>query len=332
MPLDPGLRARVGQAARGTPGRALRLAFAVLPLLWLARRVDPGAVLRHAAVIGVIPVALALTLAFANLLIGNLRWRVLMRAYGSDTLPPFRRTLAHVLVAGYFNLLPSGLAGEMVRALRVRPFSPDLGAALTVIAVERVLGLTALLALAAAAALAGPGLAAGPAGLAFRAAAVLAAVLAAAVLVFPWIVRRSPPIHRLVARLPLGEALLLRIAPARRPRGALLALLLSFATQSVALAVAEVLLARLVDAAALAAALRTLPFAILLAYVPITPGAVLQREAVYVVFLGLAGVSADRAVAVAALSFGVQLALSALGGLVYAAEKLGLLAAEPEQP
>jgi uncharacterized membrane protein YbhN (UPF0104 family) len=309
-----------------------RWAFAVLPLIWLGRRVDPGAALHHAAAIGAGPVLGALALALFNVVLGAARWAALMRAYGADRLPPFPRMVRDILVAAYFNVLPSGLAGDVVRALRIKPYAPDLGAALTVIAMERVAGLIALLAITAIAALGGPGLAAGPAAVTFRIGCAAAGALSIALVVLPWAAHRSPSSRAFVARLPLGEALLLRVAPARRPSGALLALALSFGTQAVAMAVVEVLLYRLVDRGTLIAAAGTIPFAILLSYVPITPGAVLQREAVYAIFLGLVGISADRAVAVAALVFSVQLAIAAVGGAIHAAERIGWLDAEHDPP
>jgi uncharacterized membrane protein YbhN (UPF0104 family) len=320
--------AGLSRALRGPLGRVLRVAFAVLPLWWLGRRVDVAGVLRHAAAIGTLPIAAALALWFANYLLGTWRWAVLMRAYGADRLPPFRHMLKDLLIAGYFNMLPSGLAGDVVRAVRIAPFAPDLGAALTVIATERIVGLVALVGIAAGTAMRGSELAAGPSGVAFRVACGAAAALSAALLVLPWWVARSPGARAFVTRLPLGERLLLRVAPARRPGGVAGALALSFATQAVAILIAEVLLFRLADRAALVAAIGTLPFAILLAYVPITPGGVLQREAVYVMFLGLAGISADRAVAVAALSFALLLVLAGIGGLLYGAERLGWIRAE----
>jgi uncharacterized membrane protein YbhN (UPF0104 family) len=326
--------ARLGGWARGTPGRVARWAFAILPLLWLSRRVDPAAALRHAAVVGWVPIAAALSLACAGVALGTLRWAVLMRAYGADRLPAAPRMVKDVFVAAYYNLLPSGIAGDVVRALRVQRFAPDVGAALTAIAAERVVGLVALLLIAAGTAvfLGGPALGSGPAGMAFRAGCALAAILATALLVLPWLAHRSAAVRAFVGRLPLGRAVFLRVAPARRPGWALLGLALSFGTQGVAMAIAELLLLRLADGAALRAAASTLPFAILFAYVPITPGAVLQREAVYVVFLGLAGISADRAVAVAGLSFTLQLAVAAIGGALHGAERIGWIRAEPPEP
>lgn len=328
------LGARLARAARGRPGRYARWAFALLPLLWLSRRVDPAAALRQAAVVGWSPIAAALLLACSNVALGALRWAVLMRAYGASRLPSAPRMVKDVFVAAYYNLLPSGLAGDVVRALRIQRYAPDLGAALTAIAAERVVGLVALLFIAAGTAifLQGPALGSGLAGLAFRAGCALAAALSTALLILPWLAHRSPGVRAFVARLPLGQAIFLRVAPARRPWGALLALGVSFATQTVALAIAEILLLRLADHATLWAAASTLPFAILFAHVPITPGAVLQREAVYVVFLGLSGISADRAVAVAGLSFTLQLTVAAIGGALHGAERLGWIEAEPPAP
>jgi uncharacterized membrane protein YbhN (UPF0104 family) len=147
-------------------------------------------------------------------------------------------------------------------------------------------------------------------------------VLSIGLLVVPWLVHTRPQVRALVQRVPLVSALIVKIAAPRRPWGIGNALLLSFATQGLSILIAELLLFRIADATELVAAARMMPFAILLSYVPITPGAVLQREAVYTVFLGLAGISADRAVAVSILSFSVQLTVAAIGGAIYAGEKV----------
>ncbi len=308
----------------------MRISIAVLPVAWLARRVDLGATAHEVGLIGAVPVVGALALFALGVVLGTVRWAVLMRAYGATTLPPFRRMLRNMFIAGYFNVLPSGLAGDVFRALRVKG-TLEPGASLTVIAMERVVGLVALLGIVGVTAVSGADLGVGPAALAFRVACAVAAGLSLGLLVFPWVVHRSPAARALVEKLPLGRGLLLRVAPAKKPLGVVVALALSFGTQILAMLIAEALLVRVASTEQLVAAAGALPFAILLSFVPITPGAVAQREAVYTLFLGLAGISADRAVAVAVLSFLVQLAMAAVGGLLYGAEKLGWLPLDEEK-
>jgi uncharacterized membrane protein YbhN (UPF0104 family) len=63
-----------------------------------------------------------------------------------------------------------------------------------------------------------------------------------------------------------------------------------------------------------------LPALILLTYVPITPGAVGQRELVYVHLLGAVAVKPEQAVALSLLVLGSNLAVAALGGGVHLVE------------
>src|SRR5690606_34399647 len=101
----------------------------------------------------------ASALTGANLFVGALRWRVLLAAYGAPRRPSVLR-LAHVYWVGFFynNYLPGGLGGDVVRGIVTRQSFGERGtaASLTVVVVERALGLSGLLLLVSATYLARP--------------------------------------------------------------------------------------------------------------------------------------------------------------------------------
>ncbi len=126
------------RAWEGWPGRVLRVLIAALPLYWLFRRLNWREVMREAAAVGPTGIALAFTCVFVSVAVGAVRWGVMLRAYGATDLPPLSTMLRHNLIGLWFNLLPSGVAGDAVRGHRVREYAGGLPTSYTVLFVERV--------------------------------------------------------------------------------------------------------------------------------------------------------------------------------------------------
>src|SRR5207344_1161588 len=101
--------------------------------------------------VGLAHLGLAWFLLFGGTLVGSYRWRILTFAYGGKDIPRVSVLTRHSLVGVYFNLLPGGVAGEAVRAVRMRPHVPDLVTSFNILMVERIAGLLGLLVLAAVA-------------------------------------------------------------------------------------------------------------------------------------------------------------------------------------
>lgn len=310
----------LSRAWRGWPGGVARLAFAVLPLFWLAQRVTLGEVAAQARAVGPWSVLGAFVAFLSGVTVTVVRWTVLLRAYGATRLPPLRTMARHVLVAIYYNVLPSGLAGDIVRSHRVRDYVPTPAASYAVVFVERVVGLVGLLVIGASALALGSEVSASIVGRALAAALGLAAGGAAILLGLPVGVERRPALRRAVERVPLAGGLVLRIPAAHSARPLFGAIVLSLFTQGFAVLAIVLLTRPLVTESQLAACLPVIPLAILLAYVPLTPGGVMQREAVFALLYGLAAVPTSSAVAVSLLLFAIQLAIAGLGGAVHALE------------
>jgi len=322
-PMSPTQGAREPKARRLALARWLRLAAALVPLVWLARRVPLSEVGARISEVGVLPLALAFAALLGSLLCATVRWRTLLAAYGANPLQPFVVLLRHNLVAAYFNVLPSGLWGDAVRGYRVRAALDNLTASYTVVVVERVAGLLGLVILGAALTLVGGG--AAPVGIRIVTwTMALAVPLCIGVLGMPALLASMPALRARVERLPLVGRILIRVAPPRSALGIVVAVLLSLFTQGlVALAIAVIVRALAPEVSMLALGC-TLPVAILLMYLPLTPGAIGQREAVFVYLLSTIGVPAATALASSLLYFVLSLGIAATGGLCLLGERLAV--------
>jgi len=310
---------------RGRSGLVLRLAFTVLPFAWLAQRVRLDEVASNVARVGAQNLGLA-TIAFGLAYVpATLRWKLLMRAYGANETPPFFTLLRHQLVCAYFNVLPSGVAGDFVRAQRVREWLPNAATSFAIVFIERIAGLIGLLLLAALASLAslyGEGIDSGLLVEAFVLTTALA--LGASFVLFgvPYLVDKRPKLGGLLQRLALLGPLLLRIPKPQSAWGLVKAVGLSLGTQGCALFSLSLLLRPVVDVSQLLACMQVAPLAILLTYIPITPGGVAQREAIYAYLFAFANVAESTSVAVSLSFFFAQMTVAAIGGVVHLGERL----------
>jgi uncharacterized membrane protein YbhN (UPF0104 family) len=323
LPLTAAPPSRLRAAWTGWPGRLLRLLLAVLPLVWLFRRVDASLVATRAVQVGPRGLLLALLAGGGSLCVGAVRWRVLLGAYGADParIPPVLSLLRHNMVGQYFSVLPTGVAGEAVRGFRVGHCFPRPSTSYVVLFIERIAGLMGLLLIAGAAALASPALRGGPVAFAMNLGVALALSLGTLVFVLPQLAARLPRLQTQLARLPLAGSLLANLPVARTVRGPLLAVALSVLSQLCVVLTVAALLGPLAPAATLAVCARVVPAIVLITYIPLTPGGLGQREAAFVHFFGLVHIEREAAMAASLLFFAVMLALSVLGGLVLLYER-----------
>ncbi len=182
----------------GAPGATLRVALAVLPLLWLSRTLRWRDVLRGALALGPGWLCLAIATQFCSMALGAVRWRILLRAYGADprALPPLLTLLRHCMVGQYFAMLPTGIVGEAVRGMRVAHCLPTPSTSYVLLFVERLAGLLGLLILATLSGLFAPTFRAAGAGAAMRVGFGLALALTLVGFALPQAARRVPAITR----------------------------------------------------------------------------------------------------------------------------------------
>lgn len=325
-PVQPSAARR---AWEGWPGRLLRLGIAALPLYWLFRRLDWREVLREAVAVGPLGIAAAFGCVLLSVAVGAFRWGVVLRAYGATDLPPLTTMLRHNLVGLWFNLLPSGVAGDAVRGHRVRDVAGGLATSYTVLFVERVSGLLGLCLIAAASSLSSVSLRSNAVSWTLGLGVLGAAGLSLVLLLVPYAAARRPEWRSLLTRVPVLGAVLVKVPPARSLRGPMVSVLLSVLTQGALVLCVYCLLSPLSAAATLGVCARVVPAIILVTYVPITPGGLGQREAAFTALFGLAGVPGTMAVAASLLYFAEIVGVSVLGGLCIAAERMAAARGRP---
>ena len=247
-----------------------------------------------------------------NLCVGAVRWRILLAAYGAPNRPSVF-FLARVYFIGFFynNYLPGGVGGDLVRGVVTRQSFGDKGAAasVTVVLVERALGLSGLLLLVSATSILRPiegtenVLPYSAVGLTIAAAGV-----------------GSVALGRRVARFfPGGLRTLMESLPEiERWQPFFIALGMSLITQAMVAITGWFLLYSITGGTvSLADAFVLVPLGMAAAFFPLSVGGAGVREAAFVgLFVTALAMTRADALAVSLLLWFSQLAVGALGGVV----------------
>lgn len=251
--------------------------------------------------------------AIVGLVLGAVRWRLLLRAYGAVAPPTLGRATRLYFIAVFYNtFFPGGVAGDIVRGVVTRDAFANRGAteSLAVVLVERALGLLGVFMLVALGlVLVGDRLVDTGSLWLWSAAGVLGSVAIVIAL----------PVARSVARfLPGRVAQIARRLPAvSEPHLFAWSVLLSLGTQfSVALC-GWFLLIDLHPATTVAEALFIVPLAAATVYLPITVGGAGAREAVLITLCArVLGMPSNDALAVSLLLWLATLLSGGFGGIL----------------
>jgi uncharacterized membrane protein YbhN (UPF0104 family) len=134
-----------------------RIAVTITVVAYLASRVEPRDVLNASQRLSFGAAFTAIAVVLFGLLVGMVRWRLLLRAYGAIDVPRWPR-IAHLYLVGHFynTYAPGGVGGDVVRGVASRKAFGDLDwpgatSGVAVVFIERVIGVSALLVLAAGA-------------------------------------------------------------------------------------------------------------------------------------------------------------------------------------
>ena len=300
-----------------------RIALLVLPLLWLSKKVDVRGIANSMMQVGIGRLALGLSLQLCIVVVVSIRWRTLLITYGAARRPALLELVRANLVANYFALLPLPAADEGVRVLRTVSLFP--GARLSpylVLVAERLTGLVGLLLLALTASLASRRALSEPALHALTFGCLVAFILAMPALALPGLLKSRPAWRSQVARIPVVGPTLSRLEPPARRLDLMISVAISALGHFGSCAVIALLFWPLDPRATLSLCTQVQPVVLLAMSFALTPGGVGQRELVFAALYGLAGVASTSAVTVSLLSFSLALAQAAVGGLVYACERL----------
>jgi len=151
--LDKGGRRSASGEKRRRYLRWGRIAVTIAAVTYLASRVEPRDVLDAFQRLSLGAAMTAITVVLIGLLMGMVRWRLLLRAYGAIDIPPWTR-IAHLYLVGHFynTYAPGGVGGDVIRGVAGRKAFGDLDWAsatsgVAVVFIERVIGVSALLVL-----------------------------------------------------------------------------------------------------------------------------------------------------------------------------------------
>jgi len=310
LPAAPARR-----SVRGTLRLLARWALGVLPLLWLLRQVEPAAVLMRVRSVGVGWLLAATVLFCLSWGAASARWRMLMRAFGARQVPRVWTLFLQTVIAGYFNMLPSGLVGDVVRGYRTRAVVPDLAVSYSIVVIERLVGILTLFSIALLAPLLSPAIRLHTPPMLLL--ALGGGVVASAVgLALPAWITRFELLRAGLTRIPSVGRLALRLSPL--PTRAAFVRALSWSVVAHVLSGTGVLLLyRPLLGSVSWSMVFVMPLAMALAAIPVTPAALGQRELALVWVMGWVGVSADASVAVGLLMFATLFVFAILGGVLY---------------
>lgn len=298
-------------------GGKLVVGLALLAIL--VDKADLRALVARLASVDLGWLVLVLLLPHVGIWLSTMKWRILLRRSGVDA--PMTRLLALYLVGTFFNnFLPTMVGGDVVKAYQLGRESGDTASVAAATFMERYLGLAALISLLPLILFQDQVVDAWP---------VVRWIVGFAVLGFAC---------TLVAFTPLGTALLERewqppvgaaLLPALRKTARKITRF-RHSPRAVAISLVVSLLFYLVTAASSWAALRSVgsevgfvymlsivPLVLLAALVPVSLNGLGITEGGYALLLGLAGVPAVSAVAMALVLRARVLFTAGLGGLIF---------------
>jgi uncharacterized membrane protein YbhN (UPF0104 family) len=267
---------------------------------------------------------LACVLLFVCLVVATLRWHLLLRAYGASRIPPLA-TLLRVYWVGYSvnTFMPGGVGGDVLRGLVLRRSFAHGGATsgMTIVVVERALGLLGVVGVFSLAAPFGAGEAIRRQFLPYCVLGLLAtSAMVAGVALGRRLSRHAPlRIARLLSQLP----------ELQRPLPFVGACALSLATQVLVALSSHVLLASIEPDARLVDSLIATPAAAGAALLPISVAGAGPRDLVLVTLYTALGVPAAAAVAT---TFAVLIATWVVAGLGALSQLLWPFAALHDEP
>jgi uncharacterized membrane protein YbhN (UPF0104 family) len=297
--------------------RWLRPLFGLGLLAFLLWRVDWQELTRIVSQASLGYVGVALLIELLNVTPRVLRWRALLLT--QRTREPFLRLFSIYLVGSFFNnFLPSNVGGDSVRMLRMGQLTGQGADAVSSVLVERLCGLFAVLLMGVVAVLSNWRLASAR-GIGFLVLGAFVAFVLGMLLLFNLRRVRYPPhpplrggIGGVMAALIGKLGKLYDSIYAFRGHGrvllVVLALSLLFRFGYVFGLYVQVSFVWLMMAVSLIAVVTSLPLSL---------NAIGIQEGAYVFFLGLAGIAAPQALALALVSRGVRLAVSLMGGVIY---------------
>jgi hypothetical protein len=308
----------------------IKFAISAALIVWILQGVDLEEIFDMIGAANVFILLFAFLFKLSGYLISAIRWRILLRAQGADATIPF---LISSYWVGFFfnNILPSSIGGDVVRIYDSWRAGAERATALTIVFVDRFLGVLALMLITLVMLLIPSQL---TSGLPLSWLAVLLGLIGMVVLC--WLIFVTPrSLSDLVSRFQISflqkiNATLIKIATAfevfQQKKGALIkGLLLSLALQ------VNVILYHYIVAVSLHLDVPfysyfiTIPVITLITTLPISINGIGVRENLFIFFFAMFSVPKTEAFAYSLLLYGILLIQGLIGGLVYALRREGTM-------
>ncbi len=285
-----------------------RVSLSLALLAWLLYRSDLAKVTEGFRRIPISTWGSTFSMYLASQLVSSYRWRLLARALGF----PGRwiRYVQYYFVGMYFNLfLPTGVGGDLLKAMYLIRERPAKLAATLSILMDRITGLAAMFLLGGISVILVPGMM--PPHFSWMLKCAFAAILTGIPLFFlssrfiqrlwPWAKERFETIFLL----------------GRRPAVCLGALSLSLVVQGLCMGIIAILAHALELPPHPLFYFAAFPLVALMILLPVSFNGIGVREGGFIYFLGLKGVASEQALCLSLGFFAIQVAAGLLGGIFY---------------
>ncbi|NIA08393.1 MAG: hypothetical protein GWP10_01120 [Nitrospiraceae bacterium] len=298
------MRAKIGFTVKFL----LRIGVSVCLLGWFASKIDLHSLFEAFIGLSLYVWAIAFLMYLASQVVSSTRWYFL--AHALDFIGPWSIYLKYYFIGMYFNLfLPTSVGGDVLKvALISHGESKKLMATYSVLA-DRLFGLAAMLLLGAGAVLIGNGVL----PFHFEHLLCLAGLCVIAVLL------GLPLIYKTLSSIwpVLGERLAIVLVFWKKPKTFFAAIGLSLVVQALGMGAVALLAKAMGLSPPVAFYFAAFPLVAILTLLPISFNGIGIREGGFIYFLGLKGISAEKAITLSLSFFAVQVAAALIGGLVY---------------
>ena len=304
----------------------LKISLSVALILWMTHDIALGSVFAIISESSTALLTLAFSLFFVGYVITAFRWRTLIRVQGGDA-PIFFLVRSFMVALFFNNFLPSTVGGDVVRMYDSWRLGNSKSDAVTVVLVDRFLGVIvllwfALLALIFDEAVAG----------AVPFTGVWVATSLAGIGITTWLILKIPvsTTQMFSSAKSSGFARIGRILEKvhrsfqayRHARSAVLGALILSVLLQINVVVCFILIARSIGIEVpVESMFLIIPVALFIMMLPISINAIGVRETVFVFLFSLYGIENIQALAFAWLAYGLTLSQGILGGIVFALRK-----------
>ena len=304
----------------------LKISLSVALILWMTHDIAFGSVFAVISESSTSLLILAFSLFFVGYLITAFRWRTLIRVQGGDA-PIFFLVRSFMVALFFNNFLPSTVGGDVVRMYDSWRLGNNKSDAVTVVLVDRFLGVIVLLWFALLSLIFDEAVAGAVPFIGVWVAASLAGIGIAT-----WLILKIPvsTTQMLSSAKSSGVARIGRILEKvhrsfqayRHARSAVLGALMLSVLLQINVVVCFILIARSIGIEVpVESMFLIIPVALFTMMLPISINAIGVRETVFVFLFSLYGIENIEALAFAWLAYGLTLSQGILGGIVFALRK-----------